>query len=87
VANLWCNDGLHYVGSFGTTLTDAAFEARALVELYVETGRDCDDRSVQTVSGGYEVTLWCVGLLWVEGRGSTLTAAARAARLAARAES
>ncbi|MBE1491070.1 hypothetical protein [Plantactinospora soyae] len=77
-----CSGGGFIVG-FGSTLTDAAEEARQLVLLRAATGNTCDGRSTYTVSGGYGVTLHCTSGGFVDGVGSTLTGAAVNARLAA----
>jgi hypothetical protein len=82
VVTLWCS-GLGFSDAYGSNLTDAARAARELAELYGETGLPCDGSGTRTVTGGYEVTLWCSGLGFIDGRGSTLTGAARVARLSA----
>ncbi|GGK77762.1 hypothetical protein [Mangrovihabitans endophyticus] len=79
---LYCS-GAGFITGYGSSLSDAAFEARALATLYADQGRDCDGRSVSRSSGGYDVLLYCSGLGFVHGVGSTVTGAAANARLAA----
>jgi hypothetical protein len=79
---LWCSGGGYFDG-YGSSLTDSASEARELVILLATRNNDCTGRSVRSVSGGYEVTLWCSRGGYVDGLGTVLTDAARNARLAA----
>lgn len=79
---LWCSRG-GYIDGYGTTLTDAASEARELVILQAETGKECTGSSTRRISGGYEVTLWCSRGGYIDGVGGILTDAARNARFAA----
>ncbi|MEO3930686.1 hypothetical protein ABGB07_43585 [Micromonosporaceae bacterium B7E4] len=72
-----------FASGYGSSLTDAAIEARLLVELYGATRQDCDSYGTGPVPGGYSVTLSCSPGGFVSGRGSTLTAAAQLARLSA----
>ncbi|MBP2330555.1 hypothetical protein JOF56_010940 [Kibdelosporangium banguiense] len=79
---LWCSRG-GYIDGYGSTLTDAASEARELVLLMAITGKNCTGSSTRGVSGGYEVTLWCSRGGYIDGVGTFLTDAARNARFAA----
>jgi hypothetical protein len=81
-AELYCSEA-GYIQSYGTTLTDAAREARALATLYATSDRLCDGRSAESTIRGLQVRLYCSDEGFVEGIGSTLTAAAQQARLAA----
>jgi len=70
--------------SYGTTLTDASAETRGLADLYLTTHRACNGTGAGSQAGSYSVRLFCTGGVgYVNGVGATLTAAARAARLAA----
>lgn len=80
-ATLWCSG--RYVNGYGSTLTDAAEEARQLVLLRAATGNSCSGSSTDAKSGGYEATLWCSSGGYVDGYGTTLTGAAVNARLSA----
>jgi hypothetical protein len=80
--SIFCT-GAGFVHGFGSSLTDAATEARLLATLYATRGRNCSDQTVRGVSGGYDVSLFCTGLGFVHGVGSTLTGAAGVARLTA----
>jgi len=84
VVQLYCN-GAGYLKSYGSTLTEAADEARGLTDLYFATHRACTGFGGDSVPGSYfSITLACSGGVgFVKGVGDTLTAAARAARLAA----
>ena len=81
-ATVFCT-GAGFIHGYGTTLTDAAGEARVLAGLYASTRRDCSGQGTGRVTGGYDVTLYCPDLGFVHGVGTTLTGAARTARLAA----
>jgi hypothetical protein len=81
-AELYCTGG-GYIQSYGTTLTDAAREARALATLYATSDLLCDGRSAESTIRGLQVRLYCTGEGFVEGIGNTLTDAAQEARLAA----
>ncbi len=67
-----------FVTGYGSTLTDAAGEARQLAML----SRDCSGSSVARVSGGFDVAIFCSTTGFIHGRGSSLTGAAQNARLA-----
>lgn len=77
-----CNSPTNFVTAYGTTLSDAAAEARLL-----ETSapnRACTHTSVRQVSGGYEVSGHCTSpTVFFSGVGATVTGAAVNARLAA----
>jgi hypothetical protein len=65
---------------FGTTVTDAAGEARQLAMM---SDQDCSGTSTARVTGGFAATIFCSHDGLIQGRGSTLTGAAQNARLAA----
>lgn len=80
-AHLTCNGPISFVNAFGTTLTDAAREARLLTEMAPRGG--CTHDSVRAVRGGYEVAASCTNpIIFFDGIGSTVTEAAENARLA-----
>lgn len=72
-----------FVDGYGSTLTDAAGEARELAKLQATKSNDCTGSSARRVSGGYKVTLHCSRGGFIDGVGSVLTDAARNARFAA----
>jgi len=75
-----CAKPTSFVDAFGTTLTDAAREARLLKE--IAPGRFCTHDTVRAISGGYEVKGGCTKpTVWFSGVGSTVTQAAENARL------
>ncbi|MFJ5990852.1 hypothetical protein [Lentzea sp. NPDC092896] len=75
-----CAKPTSFVDAFGTTLTDAAREARLLKE--IAPGRFCTHDRVRAVSGGYEVSGGCTKpTIWFSGVGATVTQAAENARL------
>ncbi|MCS7475516.1 hypothetical protein ACFFQW_15030 [Umezawaea endophytica] len=77
-----CSSPTNFITAYGTTLSDAAAEARLL-----ETSapnRACTHTFVDRVSGGYEVDGHCTSpTIFFSGVGSTVTGAAVNARLAA----
>lgn len=78
---LHCGPGPGWVSGFGTTASDAAYEARALAWLYVRTkAQSCTGMSASKSRNRYSVTLYCSPGGWATAEGSTLTGAARAAR-------
>ncbi|MDT8913023.1 hypothetical protein [Amycolatopsis sp. PS_44_ISF1] len=75
--------GLTFTNGLGTKLTEAAVEARTLVQVYAATHQQCSDYSTSAVIGGFSVTLECIapaGIYFVTGTGTKLTDAAAAAR-------
>lgn len=79
-AKLTCSNPTSFVDAYGTTLTDAAREARLLKE--IAPGRHCSHSLVRAVSGGYEVKGSCSKpTVFFSGVGSTVTQAAENARL------
>jgi hypothetical protein len=77
---LGCTKPSSFVDAFGTTLTDAAREARLLKE--IAPGRFCSHSLVRAISGGYEVKGSCSKpTVFFSGVGSTVTQAAENARL------
>jgi hypothetical protein len=69
-----------FIKGYGTTLTDAAGEARQLAMI---SDQDCSGSSTTRVTGGFAATIFCSDDGFIQGRGSTLTGAAQNARLAA----
>lgn len=79
-AKLSCSSPDSFVDAYGTTLTDAAREARLLKE--IAPGRHCSHSLVRAISGGYEVKGSCSKpTVFFSGVGSTVTQAAENARL------
>jgi hypothetical protein len=77
---LSCSSPTSFVDAYGTTLTDAAREARILKE--IAPGRHCGHSLVRAVSGGYQVKGSCSKpTVFFSGVGSTVTQAAENARL------
>ncbi|MCP2251072.1 hypothetical protein [Lentzea aerocolonigenes] len=77
---LSCSSPSSFVDAYGTTLTDAAREARLLKE--IAPGRHCGHSLVRAVSGGYEVKGSCSKpTVFFSGVGPTVTQAAENARL------
>jgi hypothetical protein len=77
---LGCSKPSSGVDAFGTTLSDAAREARLLKE--IAPGRFCSHSLVRRVSGGFEVQGACSKpTVFFSGVGSTVTQAAENARL------
>jgi hypothetical protein len=77
---LSCSKPSSFVDAFGTTLSDAAREARLLKE--IAPGRHCSHSLVRAISGGYEVKGSCSKpTVFFSGVGSTVTQAAENARL------
>ncbi|MEV6237887.1 hypothetical protein [Lentzea sp. NPDC051838] len=77
---LSCAQPTSFVSAYGTTLTDAAREARLLKE--IAPGRHCTHDLVRAVSGGYQVKGSCSKpTVFFSGVGSTVTQAAENARL------
>ena len=75
-----CSSPNSFVDAYGTTLTDAAREARLLKE--IAPGRHCGHSLVRAISGGYEVKGSCSKpTVFFSGVGSTVTQAAENARL------
>ena len=82
VVTIYC-PGAGFIDGYGSSLTDANLEALYLYQLYTNSRLSCDGSSSSVASGGYDVTIYCAGLGFIDGVGSTLTGAARTARLAA----
>ncbi|MFD4639722.1 hypothetical protein ACFWN2_20575 [Lentzea sp. NPDC058436] len=79
--DLTCTSPTSFAEAFGTTLTDAAREARLLKEMAPD--RHCTHDLVRAVSGGYEVKASCTKpTVFFSGVGGTVTQAAENARLA-----
>jgi hypothetical protein len=75
-----CSSPNSFVDAYGTTLSDAAREARLLKE--IAPGRHCGHYLVRAISGGYEVKGSCSKpTVFFSGVGSTVTQAAENARL------
>ncbi|WP_394613554.1 hypothetical protein JNUCC0626_26930 [Lentzea sp. JNUCC 0626] len=78
---LTCTSPTSFADAYGTTLTDAAREARLLKEIAPD--RHCSHDFISTVSGGYKVKASCTKpTIFFEGVGATVTQAAENARLA-----
>jgi len=77
-----CSSPTNFITAYGTTLSDAAVEAR-LLETF-NPNRGCTHASVRQVSGGYEVSGHCTSpTIFFSGVGTTVTGAAVNARLSA----
>lgn len=81
-STILCTSPQRYIDGYGSTLTEASGEARALAVLTATGGPNCSGVSSAVVSGGYRVRLLC-DVRYIDGLGSTLTGAARNARFAA----
>ncbi|MFD4675508.1 hypothetical protein ACFWNN_37675 [Lentzea sp. NPDC058450] len=76
-----CTSPTSFVDAYGTTLTDAAREARLLKE--IAPGRYCSHDFIRAVPGGYKIDASCTKpTIFFEGVGATVTQAAENARLA-----
>jgi hypothetical protein len=76
-----CSSPTNFLDAFGTTLTDAATEARLLEAL--DPRRGCTHTSLRRVSSGFEVSGHCTSpTVFFSGIGDTVTGAAQNARLA-----
>lgn len=79
--NMTCSSPTNFILAFGTTLSDAAAEARLLEAM--SPSRQCTDTFVNQVSGGYRVDGHCTSpTVFFSGTGATVTGAAQNARLA-----
>ena len=77
-----CGSPTNFITAYGTTLSDAAVEARLLET--AAPSRACTHTFVNQVSGGYEVQGHCTSpTIFFSGVGATVTGAAQNARLAA----
>lgn len=76
-----CSPPTNFITAYGTTLSDAAAEARLLEAM--NPRRACTDTFVRRVSGGFRVDGHCASpTVFFSGVGSTVTVAAENARLA-----
>ncbi|MBQ1051759.1 hypothetical protein KBX50_25255 [Micromonospora sp. C51] len=72
-------DEAGYIHGFGRTLTDANLEALRLYQLYLTYGVSCRGSLIDSLVGGFDVSIYCPGS-YTNSFGSNLTDAAAEAR-------